>query len=102
MIGAINGHLSLESQNWQKKLTILGSGGVRNSLDIVKGLALGAKSMGVAGTILASLMSKKWFRKYLSPCTAMARRSENALYSFRKKDDRRIDEYRTCPRSSFS
>ena len=48
----------LESQNWQKKLTILGSGGVRNSLDIVKGLALGAKSMGVAGTILASLMSK--------------------------------------------
>ena len=35
------------NQNWQKKLTILGSGGVRNSLDIVKGLALGAKSMGV-------------------------------------------------------
>lgn len=56
----------LESQNWQKKLTILGSGGVRNSLDIVKGLALGAKSMGVAGTILASLMSKNGLENTLA------------------------------------
>ncbi|MEN2299963.1 type 2 isopentenyl-diphosphate Delta-isomerase, partial [Enterococcus faecalis] len=38
----------LESQNWQNKLTILGSRGVRNSLDIVKSLALGAQSMRVA------------------------------------------------------
>lgn len=48
----------LESLPWQKQLTVLGSGGIRNSLDIVKGLALGAKSMGVAGTILATLMKQ--------------------------------------------
>ena len=39
---------------------------MRNSLDIVKGLALGAKSMGVAGTILASLMSKNGLENTLA------------------------------------
>ena len=47
----------LESMNWQRDLTILASGGVRQSLDIVKALSLGAKSVGVAGTILNQLMT---------------------------------------------
>ncbi|WP_348920817.1 type 2 isopentenyl-diphosphate Delta-isomerase [Enterococcus rotai] len=46
----------LESINWQRDLTILASGGVRQSIDIVKALSLGAKSVGIAGTILNQLM----------------------------------------------
>ena len=47
----------LEANSYQKELTILASGGIRNSLDIVKGLSLGAKSIGISGTILNQLMS---------------------------------------------
>lgn len=47
----------LESTNWQRNIAILASGGVRQSLDIVKALSLGAKSVGVAGTILNQLMT---------------------------------------------
>jgi isopentenyl-diphosphate delta-isomerase len=47
----------LESQTFQKDCTILASGGVRQSLDIVKALSLGAKSVGIAGTILNQLMT---------------------------------------------
>ncbi|MGX7244189.1 type 2 isopentenyl-diphosphate Delta-isomerase [Enterococcus quebecensis] len=47
----------LESVNWQRDVAILASGGVRQSLDIVKSLSLGAKSVGVAGTILNQLMT---------------------------------------------
>ncbi|MEI5991136.1 isopentenyl-diphosphate delta-isomerase [Enterococcus termitis] len=47
----------LESVNWQRDITVLASGGVRQSLDIVKALSLGAKSVGVAGTILNHLMT---------------------------------------------
>lgn len=45
----------LESINWQRDLTVLASGGARQSLDIIKSLSLGAKSVGVAGTILNQL-----------------------------------------------
>lgn len=48
----------LEASAWQRDLTILASGGVRQSMDIFKALCLGAKSVGVAGTILNQLMSK--------------------------------------------
>lgn len=47
----------LESVNWQRDITVLASGGVRQSLDIVRALSLGAKSVGVAGTILNHLMT---------------------------------------------
>ncbi|WP_429950215.1 type 2 isopentenyl-diphosphate Delta-isomerase [Enterococcus sp. AZ101] len=47
----------LESTDWQKELTILASGGIRQSMDIIKALSLGAASVGVAGTILNHLMT---------------------------------------------
>jgi isopentenyl-diphosphate delta-isomerase len=36
---------------------ILASGGIRNSLDIVKSLAFGAKAVGISGTVLNCLMN---------------------------------------------
>ena len=45
-----------ESQNYQTKTHILASGGIRNALDIVKCLRLGAHAVGIAGTILHSLL----------------------------------------------
>lgn len=47
----------LESTSHQKNMTVLASGGIRQSLDIVKCLSLGAKSVGVAGTILNELLT---------------------------------------------
>lgn len=45
----------LESRAYQQQLTIYASGGVRQPLDIIKALALGAQAVGVAGTILHHL-----------------------------------------------
>lgn len=45
-----------ESQNYQAKTHILASGGIRNALDIVKCLRLGAHAVGIAGTILHALL----------------------------------------------
>ncbi|WP_321385134.1 type 2 isopentenyl-diphosphate Delta-isomerase [uncultured Enterococcus sp.] len=47
----------LESYSHQKDMAVLASGGIRNSLDIVKCLSLGAKSAGIAGTILNELLT---------------------------------------------
>ncbi len=46
----------LESQAYQTQTHILASGGVRNALDIVKCLRLGAHAVGIAGTILHALL----------------------------------------------
>ena len=45
----------LESIAIQDQVEILASGGIRNYLDIVKALALGAKSVGLSGKFLASV-----------------------------------------------
>jgi isopentenyl-diphosphate delta-isomerase len=47
----------LEAEYANVEADILASGGIRNSLDIVKSLALGAKSVGISGTVLNSLMN---------------------------------------------
>lgn len=48
----------LESTPWQRDVTVLASGGVRQSMDIFKALCLGAKGVGIAGTLLNELMTK--------------------------------------------
>lgn len=47
----------LDNQNYIEELNIIASGGVRNALDIVKALSLGAKAVGISGLILSSLMT---------------------------------------------
>jgi isopentenyl-diphosphate Delta-isomerase len=39
-------------------VNVIGSGGIQNSLDIVKGLAIGADAMGMAGTFLKILLEQ--------------------------------------------
>ncbi len=39
-------------------VNVIGSGGIQNSLDIVKGLAIGADAMGMAGTLLKILLEQ--------------------------------------------
>ena len=46
----------IESQKYQKEINIFASGGVKNPLDIIKCLRLGAKSVGLSGVILNSLL----------------------------------------------
>ena len=47
----------LDNQEYVNDLNIIASGGVRNALDIVKALSLGAKAVGISGLILNSLMN---------------------------------------------
>ena len=42
----------LEAQNYIDKATILASGGIRNYMDIIKALALGASATGISGLFL--------------------------------------------------
>lgn len=47
----------LEASPYLNKIDVIASGGIRNPLDIVKSLALGAKAVGVAGYFLHLLRS---------------------------------------------
>ncbi len=47
----------LESKNYVDEIDILASGGIKNALDIVKCLVLGAKSVGLAGIMLNKLVN---------------------------------------------
>ncbi|UOF89744.1 type 2 isopentenyl-diphosphate Delta-isomerase [Fodinisporobacter ferrooxydans] len=47
----------LEAEGFQNQLTFLASGGVRNPLDCIKCLALGAQGVGLAGFILRTYRS---------------------------------------------
>ena len=48
----------LEAQEFVKDTEIIATGGIRNPMDIVKSLSLGARSVGIAGTILDMVTTK--------------------------------------------
>ncbi len=48
----------LEAQDYMDSLEIIGSGGIRNPLDIIKVLSLGASASGVAGHILDMVLNR--------------------------------------------
>lgn len=47
-----------ESQAFQNELTILASGGIRNPLDVIKALRLGATAVGVSGQFLHMILKE--------------------------------------------
>lgn len=47
----------LEAQEFMKNTEIIASGGIRNPMDIVKSLALGAKAVGIAGLFLNMVLN---------------------------------------------
>lgn len=48
----------LEAQSYMNKTNIIASGGVKNPLDIIKALALGAKAVGLSATILTMVLDE--------------------------------------------
>lgn len=45
----------INSKEYQDQVEIIASGGIRNPLDVIKSLALGAKAVGISGLILEQL-----------------------------------------------
>lgn len=93
----------LESGSHQKTMTVLASGGIRHSLDIVKCLSLGAKSVGVAGTILNELLThgpdatieliKQWESELTLIYTLLGKRSTSELLTADLIFDRSIIDW---------
>lgn len=81
----------LDAQDFIDDMEILASGGIRNSMDIVKALALGAKSVGMAGRILQLVHENeledairevnRWENQIKSIMTLLGKRSIDKLKS---------------------
>src|SRR5690606_28354043 len=48
----------IDAYPMRNRLTLMASGGVRNPLDVVKALALGAQAVGVSGSFLGTLVNE--------------------------------------------
>lgn len=83
----------LEAQEYMNDMIIFASGGIRNPLDAVKCLSLGAKAIGLASPILRVLQKEgleqaieelnRWHEQMKTICTMLGART--------------IDELATCP-----
>lgn len=102
----------LEAQEFVDKIDIVASGGIRHPLDMIKSLALGAKAVGISGTILHSLlecgvdatveMIERWKVECAYIMTALKAKNiqdlqrcamilDPSLYSLAKQRDLKID-----------
>src|SRR5690606_1689291 len=81
----------LEAQDFIKNTDIIASGGIRNPLDIVKSLALGAKAVGISGLFLNMVLNdgvektieniNSWKKEIRSIMTLLGKRSVTDLAS---------------------
>ena len=79
----------LEAKDFINRMTIFASGGIRNPLDIVKCLSLGAKAVGVASPILRILQKAgvdqaieemiRWHEQIKTICTMLGARTTQEL-----------------------
>ncbi|PFC74461.1 type 2 isopentenyl-diphosphate Delta-isomerase [Bacillus cereus] len=71
----------LEAQEYMNRMTIFASGGIRNPLDVVKCLSLGAKAVGLASPVLRVLQKEgvdhaiqeinRWHEQIKTICTML-------------------------------
>lgn len=79
----------LEAQEYMNRMTIFASGGIRNPLDVVKCLSLGAKAVGIASPILHVLQKEgidhtieeinRWHQQIKTICTMLGARTIEQL-----------------------
>lgn len=79
----------LEAQSFINCMTIFASGGIRNPLDVVKCISLGAKAVGLAGPILRILQNagvdqvieemNRWHEQIKIICTMLGARNVHEL-----------------------
>ncbi|WP_255291687.1 alpha-hydroxy-acid oxidizing protein [Bacillus pseudomycoides] len=79
----------LEAQEYMNRMTIFASGGIRNPLDVVKCLSLGAKAVGLASPVLRVLQKEgvdyaiqeinRWHDQIKTICTMLGVRTIDEL-----------------------